>query len=102
MLSEGLNSLIPKFHSLLKEPPVSGREYPRDSEHLCKPTENTWKDSGGPASRLTNSITGSVGCVEMQLLNPQFILQADCTHKAGGGNSAPCSTGASPSLASNL
>lgn len=28
VLSEGLNSFIPKFHSLLKEPQESGREHP--------------------------------------------------------------------------
>lgn len=56
MLSEGLNSLIPKFHSLLKEPQEAGREYPRDAEHLCKPTENTWKAAVAlPAESQTQS-----------------------------------------------
>lgn len=43
MLSEHLNSLTPKFHSLLKELLESGREYPWDLEHLYKSAENTWK-----------------------------------------------------------
>lgn len=39
VLSKGLNSFIPKFHSLLKELQESGREHPWDPEHLCKPTK---------------------------------------------------------------